>query len=131
MSEIVFTPASVLALLTEIEELKNRNITFSELDDGSIQFKIDTNTYVISADGAEDVEIDDDAMAQIAEINETGYDMLEAEGIEFDDNDVVEGGIIKELIKTLFIGGMARLNNKMMSKDQFDAYVKQANKYRR
>lgn len=128
MDEILFTPAAVIGLLTQIEELKSSDISFNE---ETMSLSIGDTDYNIEADVAVDVDVDRYTIQKVAQVNEEGYEDLQQEGVEIIDDVPVEGGIVKELVKTLLIGGMVRLNNKYMSQDQFDAYVKQADKYRR
>lgn len=122
--EILFTPSSLVELLSQVEELNGLDITVSE-SEGVITLGIGDTNYQISTSNAEEVEVDEEAIEQVAEVNDSVYDEFEAE------DEAVEGGLIKELAKSLMVGGLVRLTNKYMSKDQFDAYAQQARNYRR
>lgn len=122
--EILFTPSSLVELLSQVEELNGLDITVSE-SEGVITLGIGDTNYQISTSNAEEVEVDEEAIEQVAEVNDSVYDEFEAE------DEAVEGGLIKELAKSLLVGGLVRLTNKYMSKDQFDAYAEQARGYRR
>lgn len=111
--QIVFTPASVLTLLSEIEELKGQEITFQEQDD-TIALRIGDAIYNIETTEADEVEVSDEVIDRVDQANEEGYDELGWE-IE-DDEEPIEGGIIKELIKTLAIGGLVRLTKNALTK---------------
>lgn len=110
--ELVFTPSAVLSLLTEIEELDGKEISFTENED-SVEITIDEAVYTIEAGEAAEVEIDEDSLDAVADVNEEGYSDLEQNSnISFEEaDDPVEGGIIKELVKTLAIGGLVRLTS--------------------
>ena len=125
--EILFTPSSLVELLTQVEELNGLAISVSEAN-GVITLGVGDSTYTINTSNAEAVEVDDDVIEQVAEVNDEVYDEL-AEVTDLD-GEPVEGGLIKELAKSLMIGGLVRLTNKYMSKDQFDAYAQQARNYR-
>lgn len=112
MDEIVFTPSGLLSFLCEIEELSNKDIDLSETD-SAINITIGENTYSINTSSAEEVEVADECVQEVSDVNEEGYDDLDiSEGEE------IEGGIIKELIKTLAIGGMVRLTSSALAPKQ-------------
>lgn len=112
MDELVFTPAAVLDLLSSIEELNDYDINFTESTSG-ITFTVGESQYEIKSNSAEAVEVPEEVVEEVAEINEESYQpYIDSE----DDDEVVEGGIIKELIKTLAIGGLVRLTKKAIEK---------------
>jgi hypothetical protein len=110
LDELVLTPSSLLSILSEIEELKGKDITFVE-HDNNIVLTIDESEYIIDTSNASTVETDGDTVQEVSEANEEGYANLD-ESISFEDDDEpVEGGIIKELAKTLLVGGLVRLTS--------------------
>lgn len=112
MDELVFTPAAVLDLLSSIEELKDYDIDV--YDDGSkLTFTIGESQYEINTKVAEDVEVPEEVVEEVAEINEENYEPFQD---QVSDDEPVEGGLIKELIKTLAIGGLVRLTKNAISK---------------
>lgn len=111
MDELVFTPAAVLDLLSSIEELKDYDIDFQESSSG-ITLLVGESQYEIKSSSAEPVAVPEEVVEEVAEINEENYEPYLSE----DDSDPVEGGIIKELIKTLAIGGLVRLTKKAIEK---------------
>ena len=115
--ELIFTPSAVLGLLTEIEELKGKQITFKESPEG-IVLTIDDSQYVIDPEAAVSVEVDKDDYDAVSDVNEGGYsDLEDTSNVSFEDDDeAVEGGIIKELVKTLAIGGLVRLTTNALKK---------------
>ena len=116
MEEIIFTPSAVLGLISEIEELKGQDISFQE-DGGKIDLVIGSNKYEIDTTVAEELQVDDYSIETISNANEAGYeDLADNSNVEFMDAEPVEGGIIKELLKTLAIGGLVRLTNNAIRK---------------
>lgn len=111
MDELVFTPAAVLDLLSSIEELSDYDIDFNE-DDSKITINIGESSYEIEKNSASDVEVPDEVVEEVAEINDENYEPYLAE----EDGESVEGGVIKELLKTLAIGGLVRLTKNAISK---------------
>lgn len=129
--ETLFTAAAVLDLLRQIDELSDKDIdvfdnqSFALITIGDNQYRIDYNT-------AEEVEVPEEAVDEVTDIIEDTYDELGASGVEYEEVtdlevneagklDVVEGGIIKEALKTLAIGGLVRLTGKLVGKDIADA----------
>jgi hypothetical protein len=129
--ETLFTAAAVLDLLRQIDELSDKDIdvfdneSFALITIGDNQYHIDYNT-------AEEVEVPEEAVDEVTDIIEDTYDELGASGVEYEEVtdlevneagnlDVVEGGIIKEALKTLAIGGLVRLTGKLVGKDIADA----------
>lgn len=106
MSNVVLTPSALLGFLNEIEELKDKEITFDESDEG-ISVVIGGNEYILDASDSIEVELDDQSFDEVEEANDEGYE--EIDDLEATDDDYIEGGIIKELVKTLALGGLIRL----------------------
>ena len=139
--KILFTPAAVLDFLSQVEELSDKDISLAEGPD-TVQIAIGENLYNIETNNAAEVEVEDEVLEQVEEAAEEGYDSIneevtteEVEDVpavldEVESSEKIEGGILGELAKTLFIGGLVRLQNKFMSKEQFEAYAQQAQKLR-
>jgi len=114
--KLVFTPSAVLALLSEIEELKDRQIVMRETETG-VEFEIDDSQYTIDSTEAAEVALEDNAYETVVDADEAGVDQLaEDPDIYVEVGEPVEGGIIKELAKTLLIGGLVRLTAKELKK---------------
>lgn len=115
--EILFTTASLLDFLQQIEELSDKDIIVNE-DGNAITITIGESTYSINKSDAEEVEVEPEVVDEVAEINENTYEELDdVEYSEIGEDEVVEGGIIKEALKTLLVGGMVRLTSKLLGKD--------------
>ncbi len=116
MSELLFTSASIIDFLSNIEELEGKDISLSETESG-IVITIDGISYDINGNEANDVEVEEEVVAEVEGITDEAFDDLENNtDIEIYDEDEapVEGGPIKELAKTLLIGGMVRLAAKTL-----------------
>lgn len=114
MTQVVFTSAAILDLLRQVDELHNYDIDSSEQSDGSIILSIGSSSYTISASSAEEVKVTPAVIDQISDINDEAFDDLASSGdIELS---TVESGIIKEIGKTLLVGGLVRLANKILKK---------------
>lgn len=114
---LVLTPSALLAFLSQIEELKDLDIELSQVG-GSLDISIGNTTYTLLSPDDSVVEVDDIAVDEISEIDEQGYDEIELDETESElvGGEAVEGGIIKELIKTLAIGGLVRLTKDALTK---------------
>ena len=113
-SQILFTPSSLVDFLTQVDELKDVNIGVN--DDGeNVSISIGDSTYQINPKSVTNIDVSDDDLDQACQANESNYDELEESGsIEL--NDSIESGIIKQLLKTLAIGGIVRLAAKELKK---------------
>lgn len=109
----VLTVSGLVSFLSQIEQLKDCNIEVSENED-SICISIDECTYCLEPSLDSIVEVDSEVVDTIDVIDEEGWEDL-SDYIE-EDEDIIEGGIIKELIKTLAIGGLVRLTKNAISK---------------
>jgi hypothetical protein len=123
--EILFTTASLLDFLQQIDELSDKDIILNE-DDSAITVTIGDSTYTINKSDAEEVEVEPEVVEEVSEINETTYEELD--DVEYNEvaegGDVVEGGILSEALKTLAVGGLVRLTGKLLGKDVADAVLK-------
>lgn len=122
-NEILLTPAALLDFLRQVDELADKDIILDE-NDSAITVTIGDSTYSIAKNDAETVEVPDEVVDEVAEINENTYEEIDdVEYTEIDD-EVVEGGIISEALKTLAVGGLVRLAGKIMGKDVADSLKK-------
>lgn len=115
-NEILLTPAALLDFLRQVDELADKDISVD--DTGSaLNITIGDSSYSIDFNQAEEVEAPDDTVEEVAEINETAFEELDdVEYSEVSEDDVVEGGLIKEALKTLAVGGLVRLTAKLLGK---------------
>ena len=120
-NEILLTPAALLDFLRQVDELADKDIILDE-NDSAITVIIGDSTYSINKSDAEEVEVPDEVVDEVAEINENTYEEIDdVEYSEIDDEEVVEGGILSEALKTLAVGGLVRLAGKIMGKDVADS----------
>lgn len=105
---LVLTPSGLLTFLSQIEELDTKgNLAITE-DNDALEIAIGDSVYVLECTEESDVEVDPEVIETIQDINEEGYETFEEEIGELD-SEPVEGGIIKELAKTLAVGALVRL----------------------
>ena len=129
MDTLMFTPAGVLDLLSKIEELKDFDIGISEsLDGESLQLQIGDSVYEIEMETERNLETEESTLMELDDANVEAYESLIDNGFidEGDEPDMsdrgidtmedVESGLIKEIAKTLLIGGMVRLVGKEFKK---------------
>lgn len=123
-NEILFTTASLLDFLQQIDELSDKDIIVDE-NESAVTITIGESTYSIDKNNAEDVEVAPEVVDEVSDINETTFEELDdVEYTEIDDEEVVEGGIISEALKTLAVGGMVRLTSKLLGKDAAASLLK-------
>ena len=115
--QILFTPSSLLDILSNIDELHTHDINVTESSSGDIYLRIGEHNYKLDASQATDVSVDNATLNEVNEINEDGYDSVENVSIETDP-DKIESGIIKEFAKTLLVGGLVRLSAKLLRGDK-------------
>lgn len=113
MENIVFTPSAVLDLLTQIEELYDTNISMTETFDNRLQLEIGNSIYILSNDTAQNVDVPSEVVEAIEDVNQDAYKELADSGT-VDLQEPVESGIIKEIGKTLLLGGLVRLTGKLL-----------------
>lgn len=113
MDNVVFTPASVLSLLTKIDELKDVNIGMTETMDGKLQLSVGESVYELEPEVDTSVQVDDSVVDKIEDVNQQTYEDLAEDG-EVELQEEVTGGVLKEIAKTLLLGGMVRLTGKML-----------------
>lgn len=119
-NEILLTPAALLDFLRQVDELADKDISVD--DTGSaLNITIGDSSYSINFSDAETVEVPDEVVDEVAEINETAYEELDDVEYSEVDEEVVEGGILSEALKTLAVGGLVRLAGKIMGKDVADS----------
>lgn len=126
-NEILFTPAALLDFLCQIDELSEYGVSVDEVN-GDIRVKIGDSTYTVNSDDAQDIETPAEIVDEVSEINNDTYDEIantEYEQIQdIPEDSPIEGGLIKEVLKTLAVGGMVRLTSKLLGKDVSDAIAK-------
>ena len=115
MNEVVFTPASVLALLANIDELADYDISLTETLDGGFQLSIGDSIYELVPDTMNEIEVDPEIVEEVDDINSDTYnDLGDDYSVEYEELEPVESGILKEAAKSLLLGGMIRLSAKLL-----------------
>jgi hypothetical protein len=123
-NEILLTPAALLDFLRQVDELADKDISVDDTGN-ALNITIGDSSYSLDLGTAETVEVPDEVVDEVAEINETTYEELDdVEYTEIAEDEVVEGGILSETLKTLAVGGLVRLAGKIAGKDIADALKK-------
>lgn len=108
--DTVFTPASVLSLLAQIEELADLEIGLTETLDGQLQLQVGESFYNIEPEGETEVQVSEQALDAVEDANEETYHGMEENGLlESNGEEAVESGLIKEAAKAMLLGGMIKL----------------------
>ena len=117
-NEILLTPAALLDLLRQIDELADKDISVGETNT-ELTVTIGESIYEVALDQAQTVEAPEEVVEEVSEVADEAYAELGTDGVEIDnpDEEPVEGGIISEALKTLAIGGLVRLTGKLMGDD--------------
>lgn len=116
MEELLFTPASLIDLLSQIDELKEYDVGITETSDGSLQLTIGDSSYTINSTDATEIQVDEDIVETVEDVNTEAYENLD-ESIEveqYEEGQPIESGIIKEALKALLLGGMIKLSSKLI-----------------
>lgn len=113
MENIVFTPASLIDLLSKIDELSEFNVGITETIDGDLQLEIGDSVYSIKTEEATNVIVDESVVNQIETVNESAYESL-SDDVDVEYLETIESGILKEAAKSLLLGGMLRLSAKLL-----------------
>ena len=118
MDNILLTPAALLDVLSKVEELSQYDIGIDE-SDGKIQLVIGDSTYEIPTEQAEEIEVPEEVVDTVEEVNQEAMDTIEQsdEFTLYNDEETIEGGIIKALAKTLLVGGLVRLSANLIGKE--------------
>ena len=113
-STLLLTPASLVDFLSQIDELSEKSISLNS-DNGYIEVSIGEATYRIRPQDEVNVPVSVDDIDEVNDAADDTYDELVDNGY-IENSDEIESGLIKELIKTLAIGGMVRLAAKKLKK---------------
>lgn len=113
-STLLLTPASLVDFLSQIDELSEKSISLNS-DNEYIEVSIGEATYRIRPQDEVNVPVSVDDIDEVNDAADDTYDELVDNGY-IENSDEIESGLIKELIKTLAIGGMVRLAAKKLKK---------------
>lgn len=112
MNEIVFTTPALLDFLSQIDELESYPLELHE-DDNNIQIVIGDSIYNINSNHADQIQVKTDVVQEVSDI---AYSTCETLSNSDDSLEPIESGMIKEFAKTLLVGGLVRLTNKVLKK---------------
>lgn len=113
MDTIVFTPASLLEVLSMIDELNEFELGLTETLDGNYQLQVGDSTYIIETNDTTTIDVEEDVVSEVENINQDAYDELEDSGV-IETLEPIESGLLKEAVKSLLLGGAIKLAAKML-----------------
>ena len=108
MNETLFSAASLMTILSSLEELDADQIDI-DTDESGITVSLDGKDYRFNYDnsGMAEVEVSESDMEEAQEVIETA-------AAEEDAPENVEAGILSGTLKTLLVGGLVRLTSKLL-----------------
>lgn len=114
--DLLFTPASILEILNQIDELKEYDLGVVETLDGKLQVQVGTSFYEFDSSNAEEIIVPEQVIDLVEEVNEDAYtELVDSEGYESEEyKEDVEAGLVKEAIKSMLLGGALKLVKKLM-----------------
>ena len=114
MDELLFTPAALLSVLVQIDELKDCNIGITV--DGKLQLQIDDSFYSLEPENETTITVDESDADAVEDANMEAYSELESSGVALEElsQESVESGLVKEALKSMLLGGMIRLSTKLL-----------------
>lgn len=114
MTDLLFTPAAVLDMLSQIDELRDLELGLEE-HNTDLVFTVGDSRYEISGKKAPQVHTDSTNYETAMDADdECLYELEKNDKIDIQED--VEGGIIKETVKTLLVGGLVRLTSRLVKK---------------
>ena len=113
MDTIVFTPASLLEVLSMIDELNEFELGLTETLDGNYQLQVGDSMYIIETNDTATIDVEEDVVSEVENINQDAYDELEDSGV-IETLEPIESGLLKEAVKSLLLGGAIKLAAKML-----------------
>lgn len=115
-SEVLFTPAALFDFLTQIEELKSYAVSVADTPGGSIQISIGDSIYNVTGQDAVEVPVNPNTVVEVREAAEDAYDELGSNVNNTANLEPVTSGVLKQIVKTLLIGGLVRLTDRILHK---------------
>lgn len=116
MGSILFTPASLIDLLSKIDELSGYDVGVTETLDGKLQLIVGDSVYVIDDAEITNISVDESVEDAVEDANDEAYENLDESidvGLE-SEVEPIESGVLKEIAKTLLVGGIVRLGSKLL-----------------
>lgn len=112
----LYTNAAILNLLTSIDELKDYNVAITESLDGLTQIQIGDSYYQIDPEESDitDIEVSESDLENVEDANVSAYEDLIEQTIVEEQIEPIESGLLKEIVKSLALGGLIRLGAKLL-----------------
>lgn len=118
--QILFTPASLLDLLCQVDEFAEFEIGVVTGIDGDLILNVGDSQYKIEPDRPLNLEVEPEVAEDVAEQNMSAYEDLvdKYDGVaSSDDQEVIESGIYTDTLKNMLVGGLVRMAGKYLKEN--------------
>ncbi|WP_301003139.1 hypothetical protein [uncultured Duncaniella sp.] len=111
-SIMLFTPAAVLDLLSQLPELADKQLELEEHGDGKLTLTVDGAQYTVTPEQPAEIEVPDEDVDYALATNDAAYESIE--GIEQESQEPISSGLLKHAVKAMLLGGMIKLTSKFL-----------------
>lgn len=113
--EYLFTASGLLDMLLQIDEFKYYQLDISSDGLGNLQLHVNDSIYMFKAVDSVNIPVSDTQFEAVQDCAESTYEAI-LDDIDYDSSDLqsVNSGLLKQLVKTLLVGGMVRITNKLL-----------------
>lgn len=117
--QILFTPASLLDLLCQVDEFAEFEIGVVTGIDGDLILNVGDSQYKIEPDRPLDLEVETEVAEDVAEQNMSAYEDLvdKYDAVSSDNQEVIESGIYTDTLKNMLVGGLVRMAGKYLKEN--------------
>lgn len=109
-SQLLFTPGALLSFLSQVEELQDYNLDIQETSSKSLQITIGNSVYTIRPEDLTEIPAKDVDVEDVFDASKEALNSVD----DLEDSEPIESGILKEMAKSLMLGGMIRLSTKLL-----------------
>lgn len=117
--QILFTPASLLDLLCQVDEFAEFELGVVTGIDGDLILTVGDSQYKIEPDHPLDLEVEPEVAEDVAEQNMSAYEDLvdKSDDVSSGDQEVIESGIYTDTLKNMLVGGLVRMAGKYLKEN--------------
>lgn len=111
----VFTPVGILEILSQISELDDYELGLQEDPNGDVRIFVGESQYIIKSSSLDKLVVPENVSDSIENIDkDTADEILDAGAEERSHSDVVESGVLREIVKSMLVGGAIRMIKKLL-----------------
>ena len=117
--QILFTPASLLDLLCQVDEFAEFELGIVTGIDGDLILTVGDSQYKIEPDRPLELEVEPEVAEDVAEQNMSAYEDLvdKSDDVSSGDQEVIESGIYTDTLKNMLVGGLVRMAGKYLKEN--------------